>query len=432
MRHWAIPRCLVPTPCPTRRSKDPGVDRIRYLATDPAGLTVTGTVTVLVVEPGDSARPPIAPDLTVAVRPGASIRIDPLAVVTDPGGQRVQLATPGFAAPPELRVEMDDQSLILTAPPTETVASMRYTVVNAKGLTASGSVKVTVSGDAPVPAPTAADIFVRPADLAANKQTVDVDVSSSVVNRSGRRDDLAVSVDELSTGKATIIAPRVIRVTVTEVRQIVAYRVTDTYGETASAFIVVPPQQQLAGPQLIAGKGPIQLNAGKSVDVEIGDYVTVGGGGSPTIAATPALRSTQGTAVRNSTTALTLSAPSNAGGAAALYVPVEDGAGSVVVLTLSVQIEPRLVPPPQLDSTELQIEAGTSASVDLKPLTATADDRAATSISLRGRSRTGRRHGNPEWFRSWRCRSGPTCRGVPSSHCRSRRSTGTVGTARPC
>lgn len=357
-----------------------GVDRIRYLATDPAGLTVTGTVTVLVVEPGDSARPPVAPDLAVAVRPGASIRIDPVAVAVDPGGQRVRLASPGFVAPPELRVEVDDQSLILTAPPTPTVASLRYTVVNAKGLTASGSVRVTVSSDAPVPAPTAADVFVRPADLAANKQTVDVDVSSSVVNRSGRRDDLTVSVDPLSTAQATTVAPRLIRISVTDARQIVAYRVTDAYGESASAFIVVPPQQQLAGAQLISGKGPIQLDAGKSVDVEIGDYVTIGGGGSPTIAATPALQATQGTAVRNSATSLTLSAPSSAGGAAALYVPIEDGADSVVVLALAVQIEPRLVPPPKLDSTGLQIEAGTSASVDLKPLTGTADSQQRESI----------------------------------------------------
>ena len=59
------------------------------------------------------------------------------------------------------------------------MASLRYTVINAKGLTASGSVKVTVSADAPTPAPVAKDIFVRPADLAANKQTVDVDVSAS-------------------------------------------------------------------------------------------------------------------------------------------------------------------------------------------------------------------------------------------------------------
>ncbi len=359
----------------------PGVDQIRYLATDPAGLTVSGSITVLVVQPGDSARPPVAPDLTVAVRPGASIRIDPLSVVTDPGGQQVFLATRAFVAPAELSVVVDEESLILTAPATETVASMRYTVVNKKGLSASGSVKVTVSADAPVPAPTATDVFVRPADLAANNQTVDVDVSGSITNRSGRRDELTVSVDPLSTGQASKIAPQVIRVTVAGVRQIVAYQVTDTYGTSVTAFIVVPPQQQLVGPQLIAGKEPIPLDAGQSTDVLISDYVTVGGGGAPSIASTPALKSTQGTAVRNSAASLTLSAPSSAGGPAALYVPIEDGAGSFVVLTLAVQIEPRLVPPPTLDSTELQIEAGTSGVVDLVALTRTADKEQQNSIT---------------------------------------------------
>lgn len=361
--------------------KDSGVDRIRYVATDPAGLTVTGSITVLVVEPGASARPPVAPDLTVAVRPGASIRIDPLSVVVDPGGQQVVLASPAVVAPPELTVVVDGQSLILTAPAEPTVASMRYTVVNAKGLTASGSVEVTVSADAPLPAPTAKDVFVRPADLAVNNRTVDVDLSASITNRSGSLDDLTVSVDPLSTGQASKIAPREIRVTVTSTRQIVAYQVTDRFGSSVNAFIVVPPQQQLVGPQLIAGQGPIPLKAGRSVEVLIGDYVTLGGGGAPNIAVTPALRSTQGTAVRNSGTSLTLSAPSSAGGAAALYVPIEDGTGSVAVMTIPVQIQPRLVPPPKVDSTELEIEAGTSGIVDLLPLTGTADTEQRLSIT---------------------------------------------------
>jgi hypothetical protein len=359
----------------------PGVDRIRYEVADPAGLTVTGEVTVLVVEPVDSARPPVAPDLAVAVRPGASIRIDPLASVVDPGGQHVELATPAFVASPGLQVEVDDQSLIVTGPVEPTVASLRYSVINAKGLTASGSVKVTVSGDAPLPPPMAKDIFVRPADLAANKNTVDVDVSGSITNGSGRKADLVIEVDPLSAAQATKAAPQVIRVNVTAARQVVAYRVTDGNGATAMAFIVVPPAQQLVGPQLIGGAGPIQVAAGQSVDVAIGDYVTVGGGGSPTIAESPTLRSTQGSAMRTSATTLTLLVPSTAGGAAAVYVPVDDGAGSVIVLSLPVQIEPRLVPPPKLDSTELQIEAGTSGSVDLAALTTTSDELQAGSIS---------------------------------------------------
>ncbi|MET0965919.1 MAG: Ig-like domain-containing protein, partial [Nakamurella sp.] len=359
----------------------PGVDRIRYLATDPAGLTATGEITVLVAEPGEFARPPVAPDLAIAVRPGASIRVDPLAVVVDPGGQRVRFASPAFTATTGLQVEQDDQGLIVTAPAEETVASLSYEVINTKGLRASGSVRVTVAADAPVPLPAARDVFVKPADLAANNETVDVDVSGSIINRSGRRDQLAVAVDPLSANQAVMTGPTTIRVTVSGTRQIVAYRVTDTFGVGATAFVVVPPRQQLVGPQLIAGMPPISFPAGQSVEVEIGDYVTVGGGRAAEIAASPEPRATQGAAVRTSSTTLTLSAPTSAGGQAAVYVPIDDGAGSAVVLSLPVQIVPRVVPPPKLDSSELSVEAGTSASIDLAALTTTSDLEQAGSLS---------------------------------------------------
>ncbi len=357
-----------------------GVDRLRYIATDTYGATVTGVITVLVVEPGDSARPPVAPDIAVAVRPGASIRIDPLSVVVDPGGQQVTLGTPPFVASRGLDVQVDGQSLIVTAPPEPTVATLRYSVINAKRLQATGSVEVTVSPDAPLAPPMASDVFVRPADLSASARTVDVDVSGSVLNRSGRNADLVVSVDPLSAAQAAMAAPQVVRVTVTASRQIVAYRVTDRYGATAIAFIVVPPQAQLVGPQLLAGAGPIRLNAGESVEVAIADFVTVGGGGEPLIAASPPLRATQGSAIRTSGTTLTVSAPTTAGGSAAVYVPIEGGSGVTTVLAVPVEIAPRLVPPPLLDSTELAVEAGTAGTVDLAALTTTADELQRSSL----------------------------------------------------
>ncbi|MEP6559636.1 MAG: fibronectin type III domain-containing protein [Nakamurella sp.] len=359
----------------------PGVDRIRYLATDPTGGTSTGEIIVLVAEPGEFARPPVAPDIAVAVRPGTSIRVDPLSVVVDPGGQPVQLANPAFTPSPGLQVKQDQQSLIVTAPPAETSASFNYQVVNSKGLRGVGSVRVSVTADAPVPIPVARDVFVKPADLTANNETVDVDVSGSITNRSGGRDQLVVAVDALSAGQATMSGPATIRVTVTGSRQIVAYRVTDGSGAAAMAFVIVPPRRQLVGPQLIAGVPPINLLAGRSVEVEIGDYVTVGGGKEATIAVTPAPRATQGNVVRTSPTTLTMSASTAAGGEAAVFVPIDAGDGSAVVLSLPVQIVPRVVPPPKLDSSELEVEAGTSASVDLSALTQTTDQEQEQSLS---------------------------------------------------
>jgi hypothetical protein len=154
----------------------------------------------------------VAPDLSVSVRPGASIRIDPLASVADPSGSPITLADPAFTATDGLDVQVEDQSLVLTAPAEPTVGTLRYTVVNGKGLTASGSVRVTVSPDAPMPDPVAHDVFVQPADLTADTDTVDVDISRSVTNRSGRSADLTVSVDELSASGAQVNGPRTIRV----------------------------------------------------------------------------------------------------------------------------------------------------------------------------------------------------------------------------
>lgn len=360
----------------------PGVDRIRYVASDPSGARVTGELTVLVVAPTDAARPPSAPDLTASVRPGGSIRIDPLAAVVDPGGQSVRLADPAFTVTEGLDVQVEEQSFILTAPAGPTVGTLRYTVVNAKGLSATGTVRVTVSPDAPMPDPLAKDVFVQPADVTADTDTVDVDLRGSVTNLSGRSDQLAVSVDPTSAANARVVDARTVRVTMSSVRQIVAYRVADGNGGQAGAFIVVPPRAQLVGPQLRAGVGPIALDAGLSVDVTIGDYVTVGGAGQDpvTIAPDPAPRVTQGSVARISATTLTLSAPPTAGGSAAVYVPIVAGTGPPVVLSIPVRIEPRLIPPPKLDSTTLPVEAGTAASVDLAALTTTYDDRQANSV----------------------------------------------------
>lgn len=365
----------------------PGVDRLTYVAADPSGATVTGEVTVLVVTPSVAARPPVAPDLAASLRPGTSIRIDPLASVVDPGGQPVALADPAFTATAGLDVQVDEGGLILTAPAEPTVGTVRYTVVNAKGLTASGSVRVTVSPDAPMLEPVARDAFVQPGDLTADPLTgdafVEVDLTGSVVNRSGRGSELTVSVDPVSAAAATLVDPRTIRVGVSTVRQVIAYQVTDASGGRAGAFIVVPPRNQLYGPQLRSGVGPVELDAGRSVEVAIEDYVVVGGTGQDavTIAADPAPRVTQGTVVRSSPSTLTLTAPSDAGGSAAVYVPIAVGAGPPVVLGIPVRITPRLVPPPRLDSADLAVEAGTSAALDLRPLTTTYDERQAAGIS---------------------------------------------------
>ena len=235
-RRSATPRSPAPTPCPTRRSTIPGVDRIRVRGHRPGRSDAS---------PGRSpcwwshpARlgPAAGSRRTWPLRsgPARSIRIDPLSVVTDPGGQPVQLATPAFTASAELQVEVDDQSLIVTAPPDRDggePAVHRGQRQGADGVRIGegDGLRRTPRSRRRSPPTSSSGPPTWPRTSRPSTSTS----SASITNRSGRRDELTVSVDELSAGTGqSRSAPQVIRVTVTPVRQIVAYQVTDTYGST--------------------------------------------------------------------------------------------------------------------------------------------------------------------------------------------------------
>lgn len=372
-----------------RAFANPGADLISYLVTDPYGRTAVGTVTVLVVPPVDSASPPIAPDLTASVQPGRSIRMDPLKDVVDPGGRVVTLAHPAFEAPAGLVVVQDDQGLVVTAPTAATQVSLRYHVVNSQGLGATGAIRLTVSGDAPAPLPVATDVFVPTSALSSGAPTVEVDVSPDVTNRSGRHDQLSISVDPVSAQVATVIAPMTLRIALAEHRQVIAYRARNSEGGTAIAFVVVPGRTHAVPPALIAGMPPIQVAAGSTVQVSVATYVSVAGGSTQITPDSP-LRATQGTAVRISGGVFSFAAPSTAGGAAVVYVPIVSVGDPVpTVLGLAVQIAPEVIPAPQLEGTELPVEVGISATLDLAPLTTTFDVSQADSLTYRLGSPTG-------------------------------------------
>jgi len=350
----------------------PGIDRITYLATDPFGKTSIGTVVVLVVPAATDARPPDAPDLTATIRPGGTIRVDPLAVVTDPGGQSVTLGTPPFLAPAGLTVRVDAQALLVTAPPKETILTLRYNVANAQKLTATGALTVTVSATAQLLPPVATDVFVPPTDLGRSTDAVAVDVSAHITNQSGSQSALTVSVDPQSAAQASVVASTIISVKLTPVRQVVAYRIQDGQGGIATAFLVAPGRAQLVGPQLIANTQPILVDAGKTVTVKVADYITVSTG-TPVLTVGVPIPISQGTAVRVDAGTIALTEPLTAGGTEALYVSIDSGSGAPTVLSLPVEIVPHVVPPPALTGTNLLIAAGTAQALDLGPLTRTAN-----------------------------------------------------------
>lgn len=356
----------------------PGLDQVQYVLADPAGLTATGTVGVLVVPRVEVAGPPVAPDLTATVRPGRTVRIDPLDAVTDPAGSRVRLIDSEITPPEGVTLEMDDDALLLTAPPQETVLSLQYTVLNERGLQATGAIAVTVSESAIDPVPVAGDVVVPPSDLGEGAATVEVSVADRVTNRTGRRSELVLSVHEISAGAARVTAPLTVQVTLTDRRQVLAYQITDAVGGSATALLVVPARDQLVGPQLIGSE--IQLNAGTTLDLALVDHVVVADG-DPQLADGYPVRITQGSVEPVDARRLRLSAPAAAGGRAVLYLPIRTPGSVPTVLSVPVQIIPRVLPPPEIDGAVLDVEVGTTEQLDLGPLTISFDQQQLDSLT---------------------------------------------------
>ena len=119
----------------------PGPDEVRYTVADPAGAKATGTVKIVVVPRPTSAEPPVAPDVEVSMQPGRAVAVDLLSGVSDPGGLDVSFGktplTTKVASPP-VSYKVTDDVAVLKAGDDPAVVPITYTVVNERGLSASG------------------------------------------------------------------------------------------------------------------------------------------------------------------------------------------------------------------------------------------------------------------------------------------------------
>ena len=107
---------------------------------------------------------------------------------------------------------------------------------------------MTVSATAPLAPPTAKDVFVESSAVSQDGSSASVDVTGSVTNRSGQVKDLTVTMDA-SAGSVATVDGQTITVPVTANRQVLAYQVANLDGDSAKAFVVVPPKSELVPPQ---------------------------------------------------------------------------------------------------------------------------------------------------------------------------------------
>ncbi|HEY7814160.1 MAG TPA: hypothetical protein VIC62_13030, partial [Nakamurella sp.] len=376
----------------------PGLDTAGYLVTDPYGKQAKGSVRVAVVAPPAVAEPPVAPDLDVVVRPGRTVGVDALGAASDPGGNTpFSFADPALVVPDGISAEIGDGAVVVTAPDAEGVFPIKYTVRNSKGLAASGILTVTVSATAPLAPPTAKDVFVDAAALAADRATASVDVSGSVTNRSGLVSDLTVSTG--ATGAA--VEGRTVTVPVTDKRQVLAYTVTNLDDDTATAFVVVPSRNELvppaaqqnqeqtqpaSPPQARGDVEPFTITAGQTATVPVRDYVAVDAGRTAQVPAGAAVNASQGTVQRLDEASLQYSVPETAGGTAVINVQVSDGTSAPVFIPIPVQIIPIVIPPPTFSGASINVEKGTSATQELAGLVGTANAEQAAALTFSGPS----------------------------------------------
>ena len=362
----------------------PGVDTITYTVSDPYGKQTTGTVTMIVVATPNVVQPPVAPNLVASVRPGKAVAVRPLeSGVT---GENVRLATPAVDQVAGWQAVGDGDALVIgAAGKSSGVAAFTYHVIDDRGLTASGVITVTISPTAPLVPPVAQDVIVTSA-MVKDKLNATVDVGGSIQNNTGKANELTVAAT--AGGPAVTIAPHAFRIPLTANRQVLAYTATDTQAQVATAFIVVPAKSALVllppPPPTPQQKTPppdqppvprqsvptITVAAGATANGRIADYVDVPAGRTAQIPAGSALSATQGTGRRLDAGTFSYTADKNGNGPDVLTVRASDGSSAAVAVSVPISIIPTT---PVLNGTTLDVEVGTSGTINLASLVSPAN-----------------------------------------------------------
>ncbi|RIJ77490.1 fibronectin type III domain-containing protein [Nakamurella silvestris] len=383
-----------------------GVDSFTYSVSDPAPWheSVNGTAKVVVIDRPTTVDPPVAPELEVTTRPGRAIGVDVLSGVEDSTGE-VEFVADSVVAPDGWVASVKDGLLIIEPPEVPAVGAIKYQVVNSRKLTGTGVVTVEVSEDAAIAPPTATDYVVTQAEFDSVSSVATVDVSSKISNPGGLPQNLELALDDRAAGEATLTDARTISVPVTDLRQVLAYRVsdpTDPDHQEATAFVVVPPAAEIApatdpiadqpqdrpdpvtpdtsvqpdrpkAPVAIEKNTVLEVNAGATVTRDIGEFVSLNEGLAPVIVDGIEMTTTAGAVGRVNATSFQYTAPADGTAEAAISVSVTSQGGTEAVpVSIQVVIIQEDPPPVSLVGATLSVEAGKSASIDLTGLVSSA------------------------------------------------------------
>ncbi|MFF2823030.1 Ig-like domain-containing protein [Arthrobacter koreensis] len=353
-----------------------GTDSFTYTVRDRLGLVNSGTVRVGIAPAAEANQKPVAVNDAVTVRPGREVAVPVLANDSDPDGDPISLDPDGVSAQePSMDARADGPRVRFTVPDEPGTYNVRYAVKDNRGGSANGNVAVVSDPNAELLAPIARDDRVEVAEIR-GRTAVDVAVLENDEDPDGVAEDLEVSVDPLRA-TASVVGDKV-RVQLTEEAQAIPYTVQDMDGGTATAVVWVPGLS--AQYPTLRSSAVQEVQAGDTLDLELGDLVEVREGRTPRITETAKV-SAIGSSNRDTWVAdedtLAYTADEDYAGLGAMTFEVTDGSGpddpEGLKATLTVLINVIPLPeqnlPPVMNPGSLEAAKGEdSVRLDLAPL----------------------------------------------------------------
>lgn len=370
-----------------------GTDSFTYTVEDRLGMSATGRIHVgIAARPSVNLKPVAVPDI-VRVRPGAHVAVDVVRNDTDPEGAKIILLPDSLSSPTlsQTQAKIENGRITLRAPQEETRHVISYGIHDGAGGRAEGLLTVLVSNDAPRLAPIARDDAVsREQVQASTNGTVSLDLAVNdedpdghikIATFSSADDNLKVAAN----GNATIV--------LTPDPQILIYTVTDADKLSSSALVRVPGTK-VERPVLDTQVRPVTVEAGKTIDIPINDYVSTREGRSVRLTSEDKVSTgigSNGDRLVKSPTVLTFTSRPDFSGTTSITFEVTDGndindsEGRTAIINLAITVTPGQNRPPIIRPVPIEIGAGENAvSVDLAPTVTDPDndDPATMTYSL--------------------------------------------------
>ncbi|TFD12448.1 fibronectin type III domain-containing protein [Cryobacterium sp. TMT1-21] len=358
-----------------------GTDSFTYEVADTYGATATGTVRIGVIPRPVALLPPNAVDDAIEIKPGRAGSIPVVLNDSDPNGYKLTLSKKLPEVQEGITAKVNGSRIIIDAPAVEGSYTLRYEITNGHGGAATAFVQVKVTADAKAQYPSAIDHVIEPKDVLTEK-SVDVKVLDKAENPSGLIEDLVISLEGPNAASGTILPNGTVTVTPKNVRQAIAYRLTNDVDKLrATAFIIVPakpdpdekekPAAEQAFPPPFLKALPEQLvrmNGSKTWN--LADIVEVPSG-RPALILSATATNASGSSPLVDPSTLTFSAAQDYRGPASVTFVVTDGTsagdpkGNQATLTIPVTVgDPNSEDvPPTFTPPNVTIQAGEPALV---------------------------------------------------------------------